>query len=838
MPEATGPSVTARRVAAYRLGFERLAGPASGDPDTDARLAADVAGDVTVDPAGPMGRYLQARTRFFDRVTVNSLERGVTQVVLVGAGYDARAFRYRAPGVRWWEIDRLVTQEDKRSRLGRLGVTTSGVTYLGLDLADGDLAAALLGTGFEPDAPALYIAEGVVPYLKAETLRKVLLDLRTLAAPGTRLAISFGRGAGSVERARFEDGVAAFGEPAVGSITADETEVVLADCRWRPVELKERAKAAGFVVAAPVFVPAEPGAPPTAGRISLFVEKMLSRRGGETLGAHLEDTYGVLVTRMKELDLGVHRVERADGSIWVARVFPASRPLDAVRGDAALLDWLVGAGIPAERIAAPNPVSVHQGQAVLVTEFAAGRQPAASPTLFEQLGTHLARIHRLPADAPPARRPGGAWHHLVSDATVYEELEAARNLMHDARHRVPPRHAADFDRLSDVVGGLTLPPDLPTSVVHPDFVPRNIVGASDGSLTVVDWSGSGVGPRIVSLGCLLWSAAGHGPSVDAAARAYRSSVAMEPVELDHLRAAMAVRPVVLACWTFATGRSPAVDSAAWWANEERKITKAAGRALAHLRDEAQNPTKAGTGRGTKGPSRSRHNTVASMVVDEEPTRTPFPIEGHLVTETFGYDGGRPVTVYVPADPPVAIVFAGDGQLISQWAAALEETDVPSTMLVGAHRLDDETARLHEYSLGFDRDRFGAHETFFVDDVRRWVRSRFDIALPAERTAVFGVSAGGELAMAMGLRHPDIYGVVLCASPGGGYRPPAVMPRLLPRAYLVAGTREPFFLKNATRWADALRAAGGDVIVNERIGSHGDTFWSQEFPLMVAWAFRR
>jgi pimeloyl-ACP methyl ester carboxylesterase len=104
--------------------------------------------------------------------------------------------------------------------------------------------------------------------------------------------------------------------------------------------------------------------------------------------------------------------------------------------------------------------------------------------------------------------------------------------------------------------------------------------------------------------------------------------------------------------------------------------------------------------------------------------------------------------------------------------------------------------------------------------------------------VFGVSASGELALAMGLRHPDIYGAVFCASPGGGYRPPAVMPGSLPRAYLVAGTLEPFFLHNATRWAVALRDAGADVVMTERAGSHGDAFWAEEFPLMVAWAFAR
>lgn len=72
------------------------------------------------------------------------------------------------------------------------------------------------------------------------------------------------------------------------------------------------------------------------------------------------------------------------------------------------------------------------------------------------------------------------------------------------------------------------------------------------------------------------------------------------------------------------------------------------------------------------------------------------------------------------------------------------------------------------------------------------------------------SPSAELALAMGLRHPDVYGAVLCASPGGGYRPPAVMPSSVPRAYLVAGMEESFFRQNAARWADALRDAGAGV----------------------------
>jgi enterochelin esterase-like enzyme len=218
------------------------------------------------------------------------------------------------------------------------------------------------------------------------------------------------------------------------------------------------------------------------------------------------------------------------------------------------------------------------------------------------------------------------------------------------------------------------------------------------------------------------------------------------------------------------------------------------------------------------------------------------LAGELVTDTLDYDSGRQVTAYIPPLPPTAVVFATDGQLVSQWGPALEaaNANAPPTMIVAAHRCDDETQRLHEYSPVFDPERFAAHERFFVDDVRDWARHRLGAGvLPAaERTAVLGVSAGGEFALAVGLRRPDLFGVVLCASPGAGYRPSATLPAPLPRVYLVGGTLEPFFLANAARWATALGAAGADVVMAERVGSHGDTLWREEFARMVAWAFNR
>jgi pimeloyl-ACP methyl ester carboxylesterase len=158
------------------------------------------------------------------------------------------------------------------------------------------------------------------------------------------------------------------------------------------------------------------------------------------------------------------------------------------------------------------------------------------------------------------------------------------------------------------------------------------------------------------------------------------------------------------------------------------------------------------------------------------------------------------------------------------------------LIVGVHRLADETLRLHEYSPRIDPERFAAHERFFVEDVRRWTGSRFGVALPAGRTAVFGVSAGAELVLALGLRHPDVYGAIFCASPGAGYRPPVLMPSSLPRAYFVAGTPEPFFHENAVGSSTARSRRGrrhdrAGRIARRRVLATG-------VPLMVAWAFGR
>ena len=116
-------SVTAQRVAAHRLTFDRIPAP-YGDPAADEALARDVAAAASVAP-GEMRDYLRARTRFFDTEITGALDRGCPQVVIGAAGDDGRALRYAKPGVRWFEVDHPATQQDKRSRWTGSGSTAA-----------------------------------------------------------------------------------------------------------------------------------------------------------------------------------------------------------------------------------------------------------------------------------------------------------------------------------------------------------------------------------------------------------------------------------------------------------------------------------------------------------------------------------------------------------------------------------------------------------------------------------------------------------------------------------------------------------------------------------------
>ena len=146
---------------------------------------------VPPEGAERIGDLLVARTLYLDRILARRAN-GMEQVVVLGAGYDTRA--YGAPetdGLAWFELDRAATQRLKAAALRRAGVDAAHVTLVEVDFSREDAFAELLARGYDPQAKTLFLWEGVTLYLQEQEVRKTLRDIRRHAAPGSVLAADF-----------------------------------------------------------------------------------------------------------------------------------------------------------------------------------------------------------------------------------------------------------------------------------------------------------------------------------------------------------------------------------------------------------------------------------------------------------------------------------------------------------------------------------------------------------------------------------------------------------------------------------------------------------------------
>ncbi|HEU4363541.1 MAG TPA: class I SAM-dependent methyltransferase [Mycobacterium sp.] len=199
---------TALGVAAARAAETEHENPLISDPF--ARVFLDAAGDgvwnwysaphlpaevLEAAPEWPlrmqaMRSYMASRTAFFDTFFLDATGAGIRQAVILAAGLDARAWRLPWPdGTTVYELDQPRVLEFKSATLREHGAEpTCNRVAVPVDLRQ-DWPTALQQHGFDPSAPSVWSAEGLMPYLPAAAQELLFNRVQGLAGAGSRIAV-------------------------------------------------------------------------------------------------------------------------------------------------------------------------------------------------------------------------------------------------------------------------------------------------------------------------------------------------------------------------------------------------------------------------------------------------------------------------------------------------------------------------------------------------------------------------------------------------------------------------------------------------------------------------
>lgn len=136
---------------------------------------------------------LICRTRYIDDALQNALREGFKQVVILGAGFDSRA--YRIPGVekaRVFEVDHPGTQIWKQKRLKRkLGAFPSHVTFIPIDFEKQNLEDGMKKASFPTNVKTFFIWEGVSQYITEEAVDATFRYVSRASAPGSKIVFTY-----------------------------------------------------------------------------------------------------------------------------------------------------------------------------------------------------------------------------------------------------------------------------------------------------------------------------------------------------------------------------------------------------------------------------------------------------------------------------------------------------------------------------------------------------------------------------------------------------------------------------------------------------------------------
>jgi methyltransferase (TIGR00027 family) len=198
----------------------------------DYEAARDVIADNPEAYAGYF--YVNARTHHIDAALERAAEGGALQVVVLGAGFDSRAYRYheKFPEVVFFEVDLPATIEAKQVTVRRVfGALPAQVHYAPIDFNTQTLDAVLSKAGYEATKKTFFILEGVTMYVAEAGLAATFDFVRRHAASGSELVydyilqrVSAGDTQGLYAATKEAGGVARVGEPFVTGWTPAQAD--------------------------------------------------------------------------------------------------------------------------------------------------------------------------------------------------------------------------------------------------------------------------------------------------------------------------------------------------------------------------------------------------------------------------------------------------------------------------------------------------------------------------------------------------------------------------------------------------------------------------------------
>jgi methyltransferase (TIGR00027 family) len=192
---------------------------------------------------GSLGSIL-CRTRFMDDILKRSLDEGLDQVVILGAGFDSRAYRISGMDqVRVFEVDLPGTRKLKQMRLEKvLGAVPENVTLIGMDFDTQNLDEVLNAAGFQKGKRTLFIWEGVTQYITAEAVDNTLEFVSGISGAESAIVFTYVRRGviDGTDRPEWFGGFVSFaekvGSPMIFGLDPGEVEQYLSERGLKLIE--------------------------------------------------------------------------------------------------------------------------------------------------------------------------------------------------------------------------------------------------------------------------------------------------------------------------------------------------------------------------------------------------------------------------------------------------------------------------------------------------------------------------------------------------------------------------------------------------------------------------